>query len=52
MSDDEQREYDLAVLLEDIERTVLKESDRVSPEKIRAMFDKARMSGVVRYPQP
>lgn len=58
---DEQDAYDLAVLLEDIERTVRNVrrcpcgcTDRTDETSavVSRMFDRARMSGVVRYPQP
>lgn len=52
MSDDESREYDLAVLLEDIERVVRAEHAQKASSEIRTMFTRARINGVIRYPQP
>jgi hypothetical protein len=50
--DDQIGEYELACLLEDIERTVRNENAENARTKVRTMFDRARMNGVIRYPQP
>lgn len=50
--DDQIGEYELACLLEDIERTIRNDRSYDAVQNVRRMFDRARTAGTIRYPQP
>jgi len=52
MGDDQIAEYELACLLEEIEKAARYDFAADAQRKIRTLFDRARMNQIVRYPQP